>query len=76
MVYEELDVRDSLKINFIDEITNVKFNQLDVEQFSCVPPRTVVILSGCSFSWGTPVFTLLSIFLYRTWTIMQLCVRQ
>ena len=34
MVYEELDVRDKWKINFIDKITNVKFNQLDVEQFT------------------------------------------
>ena len=34
MVFEEIDDRDKWKIDFINEITDVKFNQLDVEHFS------------------------------------------
>ena len=34
MVFEEIDDREKWKIDFINEITDVKFNQLDVEEFS------------------------------------------
>ena len=34
MVFEEIDDREKWKIDFINEITDVKFNQLDVEHFS------------------------------------------
>jgi hypothetical protein len=34
MVFEEIDDRDKWKIDFINEITNVKFDLLDVEHFS------------------------------------------
>ena len=34
MVFEEIDDREKWKIDFINEISDVKFNQLDVEHFS------------------------------------------